>query len=472
MVAIYGEFFMIPNCIKIERTDSMNMKHFKTGILTHKSIILIPLLGLLTGFSSAYGQAKECSPRNGLPNWFSKLNEGAAVRIGYLGGSITCQPGYRVLSREWFQQQFPEATVSEIDAGIGGTGSELGAYRLQQDMLVHKPDLLFIEFAVNDLGRSTEDIIKSMEGIVRQTWNANPETDICFLYTFSEPNLPSLKNNQFPAPVQAMEQVAAHYGIPSIHMGLHIVKLIQAGKVSLKDPGAMVDDVAGDALNALKSEQTDLAKPIPFSKDGVHPYVNTGHQLYMDAIERSMQQIQTINKPAEKHSLPEKLNEACLENAKILPIHPTMLSSGWTQIKPGGPNSYFLNRFQSMWTASTPGETLSFTFKGTDCMIYDLMGPDCAKVEVQLDDQPAQQINRFDPYCTYYRINTLTVGRGLTNGLHTVRIKILAEQPDRRNILAKRPANLEKFDQNPEAYDGTTWSIGGIMILGDLAEQK
>ena len=77
-----------------------------------------------------------------------------------------------------------------------------------------------------------------------------------------------------------------------------------------------------------------------------------------------------------------------------------------------------------------------------------------------------------DPGANHYRTNTLTIGHGLPDGIHTVQLKILSEQPDRRNILAKRPATLEKFDLNPEAYDGTTWSIGGIMIQGDLAEQE
>jgi lysophospholipase L1-like esterase len=98
-----------------------------------------------------------------------------------LGGSITAQAGWRPKTLAWFKKNFPSATFSEINAAIGGTGSDLGVFRLQHDVLDHKPDLLFVEFAVNDGGTEPSRIQQAMEGIVRQTWKANPKTDICFV---------------------------------------------------------------------------------------------------------------------------------------------------------------------------------------------------------------------------------------------------------------------------------------------------
>ncbi|MCX5685484.1 MAG: hypothetical protein NT049_17645 [Planctomycetota bacterium] len=67
-------------------------------------------------------EAVECRPREGLPNVLAKLAAGEEVRIGYLGGSITAQAGWRVKTLKWFQEQYPKAKVSEINAAIGGTG--------------------------------------------------------------------------------------------------------------------------------------------------------------------------------------------------------------------------------------------------------------------------------------------------------------------------------------------------------------
>ena len=49
-----------------------------------------------------------------------------------------------------FQRAYPKTTFVEINAAVSGTGSDYGAPRLQRDVLRHRPDLLFVEFAVND----------------------------------------------------------------------------------------------------------------------------------------------------------------------------------------------------------------------------------------------------------------------------------------------------------------------------------
>ena len=108
--------------------------------------------------------------RGGLPNFNKKLRAGEPVRIAYFGGSITAQNGWRPQSLEYFRSLSPSRKADEIHAAIGGTGSELGAFRLEQDVLRHKPDLVFVEFAVNDAGTSPYRIRQSMEGIVRHIW--------------------------------------------------------------------------------------------------------------------------------------------------------------------------------------------------------------------------------------------------------------------------------------------------------------
>ncbi|HRA88440.1 MAG TPA: SGNH/GDSL hydrolase family protein, partial [Planctomycetaceae bacterium] len=208
--------------------------------------------------ASPLRDAVECHPRAGLPNFRAKLDAGQPVKIAYLGGSITAAPGWRVQSREWFAQQYPNSKVEEVDAAIGGTGSDLGVFRLQNDVLRHHPDLMFVEFAVNDGGASPEQIHKAMEGIVRQTWQADPKLDICFVYTLSEPMLPDLRSGKMPRSASAMEEVADHYQIPSIHFGVKVVALEAAGEL---------------VFNAPKPANLSEATPMVFSSDGVHPHV-------------------------------------------------------------------------------------------------------------------------------------------------------------------------------------------------------
>lgn len=268
----------------------------------HTAIIIFLLLTPLAWASAdSRGRAVECSPRSGLGNVFEKLNAGEHVKIAYLGGSITSQPGWRVKSRQWFQQQYPRAKVDEINAAIGGTGSDLGVFRLKHDVLDHGPDLLFVEFAVNDGGAPPERIHRSMEGIVRQTWKADPKIDICFVYTLAINMLGDLQAGRFPRAAAAMEKLADHYGIPSIHMGLEVARLEEQGKVVFKAPKPKTEE-----------QKEALAGKTIFSPDGVHPYTDTGHELYLQAIIRSMQKIKNVGRPG-PHRLGEPFVAAILQ---------------------------------------------------------------------------------------------------------------------------------------------------------------
>ncbi len=70
--------------------------------------------------------------RNGLPNYFHKLQSGKPVTIAYIGGSITqavyC---YRTRSARFLQSMYPAIPMKAVNAGVSGTGTDLGACRLQ-----------------------------------------------------------------------------------------------------------------------------------------------------------------------------------------------------------------------------------------------------------------------------------------------------------------------------------------------------
>jgi lysophospholipase L1-like esterase len=176
------------------------------------------------------GPAEECRPRGGLPRFVAKAETpGADVRVAYLGGSITAQAGWRPRSLALFQKTWPRARFSEINAAIGGT--DLGVFRLARDVLDHAPDLLFVEFAVNDGPASREQILRCMEGIVRQTWRARPACDVCFVYTITETLVGPLLEGKLPQAAAAMEEVADRYDVPSIHLGLEVARLAKEGKL-------------------------------------------------------------------------------------------------------------------------------------------------------------------------------------------------------------------------------------------------
>ena len=134
--------------------------------------------------------SEELRARAGLPNFLDKLQAGGPVRIAYLGGSITAANGWRPKTIAWFQAQYPRAQIIEINAAISGTGSDYGAISAGQDVLSKDPDLIFLEHRVN--GSAGFDT-KSVEGLVRQIWKHNMRTDICLIYTISQPMLAGIQ---------------------------------------------------------------------------------------------------------------------------------------------------------------------------------------------------------------------------------------------------------------------------------------
>jgi len=270
--------------------------------------------------------------------------------------------------------------------------------------------------------------------------------------------LGDLQNSKFPRAASAMEALADHYGIPSVHMGLEVARLEKAGKVVFKAPEPKTD-----------AEKAALAGKILFSSDGVHPHPEGGHQLYLEAVVRSMQKIKGVGLPG-PHALKSPFVADNWEKAKMLPLDIAKLSGGWQKLDPATHDmaKRFANRMPCLWKVNKPGETLSFRFKGTYVGIYDLLGPDCGQVIVKLDDRPPAVRPRIDAYCTYHRLATLTLATDLPDAVHTVAIEMDSARPDKRKILFEH--NRPDFDQNPKKYDDLAWYAGALMLIGDVVE--
>jgi hypothetical protein len=411
-------------------------------------------------------KALECSPRAGLPNFFAKASAGGEIRVAYFGGSITAQPGYRVQTLAHFSKLYPKAKFREINAAIGGTGSDLGVFRLDQDVLKDKPDLMFVEFAVNDGGAQPVEIIRAMEGIVRKTWKALPGCDICFVYTFTEALLGDLKAGNFNRSAATMEMVADRYGIPSIHMGLEAVKLETEGKLLMKAEEAKMDRVSGEELNQSSPIAVGPDGKIPFSKDGVHPYPNTGHRLYTDAVVRSIPVIQGAAAGGRNHTLAEPLDADNYQNTAMLPLERAARTGPWTLLPVDSSLAKsFSNRMGAVWKGE-PGAELKFKFKGSAAKIYDLVGPDCGKLEVTINGSVSSR-QRFDAYCTYSRLATTPLGSGLDpSKIHEVKVRVLPDKIDKNPILFEK--NRADFAKYPEKYAPTNWYAGAIFLVGEL----
>ncbi len=107
-----------------------------------------------------------------------KAGSGEDVTLAFIGGSITQGAGAIPIHEKSYARNFADTfekkfvkggKVDLVKAGVGGTPSELGMVRFDRDILrdgTKKPDIIVIEFAVNDEGDETKGVC--YESLVRK----------------------------------------------------------------------------------------------------------------------------------------------------------------------------------------------------------------------------------------------------------------------------------------------------------------
>lgn len=423
----------------------------KAPLLFSRSFLMILLATGLSvhAQSDSLSQARECRPRNGLPNFFHKLQSGKTATIAYLGGSITeAKDGWREHSASWLQKQYPAAAIQSINAAIGGTGSDFGVFRLRKQILEHNPDLLLVEFAVNDGDMSPETVRETMEGIVRQTWKNDAHTDICFVYTLSANMLPAMQKGKLPASSRAMEDIAEHYGIPSVNMGMEVVELLSKGQLVFK---GSPDEFPGKTV---------------FSPDNVHPYPKTGHRIYTAALSRALQRIagERPNTPV-AHHLIKPFTEKNWEEAQMISVAALRKNGSWRQLEPEQDSVARLmpKALSYLARSSTTGSTIQVKFKGRMIGLFDVIGPGCGQYLVTIDDAQPKLFARFDPYCTYYQPQPLFIPiPDPGKKVHTITFRVSEVAPDKAAILNEINNKID----DPERYRENACYAGQLMLIG------
>ena len=325
----------------------------------------------------------------------AKARRGEEVVVAVIGGSITggavattveTRWGNRVA--QWWRDTFPAAQIRLVNAGIGATGSDIGAHRAQAHLLDHRPDFVVIEYAVND------SIIphpgETLEGLVRQVLKQPQQPAAMQLFTM---------NNQGQNVQAAHETVGRHYGLPMVSYRDALWPEIEAGRLAW-------DDVGGDE---------------------VHPN-DRGHQYCADFVTAVLEGVLAALPPdADLRAVPP-LPPPCIsdvfEYATILnadSVTPTV-NEGWTVDR----DPAFGSLFGPPWRADKAGSRLEFEIEGTalSVLFYRVKGP-MGIAEMQVDDGPAVTADAwFNADWGGYTPCQL-VARDLPRGRHTVRIRIL-----------------------------------------------
>ena len=99
---------------------------------------------------------------------------GHSVPAGYFKTpQVNTISAYPNLVLKKIKSIYPYAVVNVIVTAIGGENSLKGAERFQRDVLIHKPDVLFIDYALNDRGLGLEKSYMAWNQMIKQAKEEN-----------------------------------------------------------------------------------------------------------------------------------------------------------------------------------------------------------------------------------------------------------------------------------------------------------
>ena len=360
------------------------------------------LLILPTLHAASFGERVQL--RGGFDRSRAQFEQQKKGRVAFIGGSITEMDGYRPLVADILKKRFPETAFDFVNAGIASTCSTTGAFRFASDVLAGgAPDLLFVEFAVNDdqdAAHTREECIRGLEGIVRQARRAHPKMDFVITYFVNEGTLKTLQSGGTPLPVEAHEAVAKHYGISTIHLGAEVAAEITDGKLTWEQYGGTHPAPFGNAIAAKMIDELlarAWAAPI-----------------------------------AANDALPQPLDPLSYEAGRFINPKLAQWKSGWTlgipdwKSLPGGKR----DRFTSIpiLSATEPGAEATLEFAGTAVGAYIVAGPDAGIAEASVDGAAPRLVDLFHPYSAgLHYPRTVMFATDLAPGKHTLTLRISAD---------------------------------------------
>ena len=341
-----------------------------------------------------------------LQNTYKKLTQDKELKVVYFGGSVTNGYGikdgedcWRTMIGKWLQNTFPQATVTNVNKACGESGTYLGSYRLTRDILAQEPDLLFLEYSINDKYdyASREKASYQYETIVRQVKEKYPDCDIVTILVTDSGAVSEAHKGNLHSQAEEHEKMAQIYNIPSLHVGRRLA------------------DATGGTWN------TDI------SIDTVH-LTEYGNQLYYDVIHEYFAN-ELIHgtydgTAAEAYVMPELQNEY-------------LLDGNITYIEP---SQALVDRSEELGgTGITYAHAPEFTTPGYD-EIFNIRYNNNSEKILAIEFEGTELIGLFHNYSkdetfqisidggeyvtkNFYHMNPTTFVTGLDSGKHIARIK-------------------------------------------------
>jgi lysophospholipase L1-like esterase len=357
-----------------------------------------------------------------------RARAGERLSVVFFGASLTwganasdpMQTSYRALIAKRLEAKYPKAHFKFFDGAIGGTGSQLGIFRLERDVLRHKPDLVFLDFSAND-GITTADgeTLASYEAIVRRiiTEAKAPVVQVAFPFSWDVQR----------GKLEAMHRRIAHKKISKTY-----------------------STAFGDAIalckERIESKETALKKIWPF--DGVHPG-DAGYVVFADAawvaFEKAIKDKRACVAPNQMLHGDTYLRPRRIRISSLKP-----LPAGWT-VQPPNPVSAHFDMLMSRWlddetvAAMPKGKAenvalLKMKFRGSMVMLFGESTEKSVKYRVLIDDKlVTREEKQGGKTVVLKEFNGAELAARVKGNCHHVQILATGLDPKREHTLEIQP---------------------------------
>lgn len=321
-----------------------------------------------------------------------KARAGEDVTIGFIGGSITegynagTKDIYAKLTYDFFKENYGTGdNIHYVNAGLSGTPSILGLIRSDRDLFKYEPDIVFIEFAVNDGTANIDNT--GYESLVYKALTQPNEPAVVLLYSVIKSGYTCQDN---------MNLITFKYDLPKISVKNAIWPFIESGDFTWEQ----------------------------WSNDDSHPNAD-GSRLYADFI---INYLKTADKeePSGEYKVPDAFANG-FDHSKLLMVDNelntdviTIESAG--SYKPGSNHA----SFKQGWTHDTSGnESFKFSFEGDAFYIVykDTKNDAYGAADIYIDGERAATLYGNSEYGWNNPV-TNRVFRTNESGVHKVEIKM------------------------------------------------
>ncbi len=322
------------------------------------------------------------------------------LTVVFFGGSLTWganasdpqTSSYRALMADYMRNKYPDTPFAFYDAAIGGTGSNLGIFRLDRDVLKYDPDLVFLDFTANDdlYGKNREALV-AYETLLRRMIAAGIPVQQAFFGFKGQ-----FGDNYNPDAVWRRidhMKLSDYYNTPQGD----IYPLMQEKIIS-----------GGETLNSLW----------PF--DGAHPD-DKGYVVFFEAVKQGFDKAIAEKKVCK---LPEKPLFGEYKTVKRIKLSETELPKGWSVAKTYR-TSFWFDGLASRWMgdvamcdAKDAGniEPLKLEVEGSILGIFGEANEQGLGFEVMIDGKPFPLITmkngKEESRSDVWDMNTSRFGKG------------------------------------------------------------